>query len=107
MAGHNMAMWQCTVQYSTDLTSFHSMVQCWKIFRLNRPENMVETLCLDENDMIAAPGPRLQFTLAGFRWRVKEEWNAMPQEIRMQKSLPVFKRSLKIWMKQRMQREPD
>ena len=90
-----------------ELTTLHSLVQCWKILRLKKPENMVELLILDEENLIKTPEPRLQFTLAGFRWRVTRDWNELPPETRVQMSLPVFKKEVKKWIKLRRQVEPD
>ena len=66
-----------------ELTLYHSLVQCWKILRLGKPENMTELLTLDNENRITTPPPILQFTIAGFRWRVYKDWNALPPELRV------------------------
>ena len=90
-----------------ELTVYHSLLQCWKILRLQKPENMVEHLTLDENNFITTPEPRIQFTLAGFRWRVTRDWNSLPADIRTQRSLPIFKKAVKSWITLKRQQEPD
>ena len=60
---------------------------------------MSELLTLDEN-------PRLQFTSAGFRWRTTVDWNNLPLEIREIGNLPLFKKKVTIWIREKRAVEP-
>ena len=96
----------CNWMSVNDLTTYHSLIQLWKIVRLNRPENF-ENFAIDNSDKIQITEPRLQFTLEGFRWRTSADWNELPTDVRKTMSLPVFKRKVKQWIKLRRTEEPD
>ena len=44
------------------------------------------------------PANRL-LTERSFRWRASKEWNKLPTQLRHSKSIEIFKRSLKAWIK--------
>ena len=81
-----------------ELSTYHTVVQLWKILTYRKPENMSQKIQLDENLDASTTTPRLQFTKDGYRWRSIENWNSIPRDIRSIKSLPRFKRKLRHWI---------
>ena len=90
-----------------EMTKYHTLVQLWKIVRLQKPQTMTELFTMNNEDLITTTIPRLQFTMQGFRWRSVDTWNLLPAEVRITQSLPKFKRQVKKWMKSLRNPEPD
>ena len=90
-----------------ELVKIHSLIQIWKVINISRPEFFNERIELTEDNLISTNRPRLQFTKLGFLWRTSKYWNNLPLDLRMTKTLPVFKRKLKNWTKERREIEPD
>ena len=90
-----------------EMSFYHSVVQLWKIFTFKKPENMFKKIQIDENLDANTSTPRLQFTTYGYRWRSVENWNQIPREIREVKSLPSFKRKLRLWIVSKRNWDPD
>ena len=81
-----------------ELTSYHSLIQLWKLLRIHKPSNMANKFSLDEDNIVSTTAPRLLFTTNGFRWRTTTTWNQLPEDLRTTLSLPVFKRRIKTWI---------
>ena len=90
-----------------EMTKYHTLVQLWKIIRLQKPLIMTELFTTTNEDLITTTIPRLQFTKQGFRWRSADTWNLLPGEIRSIQNLPKFKRQVKNWIKSLRNPEPD
>ena len=90
-----------------EMARYHTVVQLWKIVRLNRPLILTEKFNLTDDNRILTTIPRLQFTYEGFRWRASDQWNQLPDDLRGIKSLPAFKRRVKVWIKTQRHTEPD
>ena len=97
----------CNWMSIQELARYHSDIQTWKILRLNNPETINDRWQLNENEEIITLKPRLKFKEDGYCWRASREWNAFPLEIRQLRSLPVFKRRIKSWIKMLRTPVPD
>ena len=98
---------QCGWMTISETTSYQTLVQLWKILRLQKPENMKDRFELNDQELILITRPRLQFTELGFRYRAANEWNRLPLEVRELRSLPLFKKRAKRWIFERRILEPD
>ena len=90
-----------------ELATYHTLLNLWKILRMHKPDTMHTRFALTEEMLVSTNTPRLDFTLGGFRWRSTKIWNTLPAEIRCTNKLPIFKKTVKSWIKSRRQEEPD
>ena len=67
-------------------TSYHSLIQLWKLLRMNKPSNMATKFTLEADNTVSTTAPRLLFTTNGFRWRTTTTWNQLPADIAVQYS---------------------
>ena len=70
-------------------------IYTWKVIHYKKPLRMLDRFNLTDEWKLDILEPRLQFSRNCYRWRAAAEWNAIPQSIRMEKSIAVFKRNMK------------
>ena len=97
---------ECNWLSLDELTSYHSLIQLWKICRLNKPENFLE-FEPDNHNKIFIEEPRLQFTSHGYKWRTIALWNTLPENVTDIRSLPTFKKRIRAWIISLRPLEPD
>ena len=104
-------MEDCNWLTATELTEYHSLIQLWKVVRLNVPEYLRTKFTLEEQDRLQTDAARLQITGQAWRWKSKDRWNALPEELRGEGDLKRFKRTLRRHIMDRRQEtqelEPD
>jgi hypothetical protein len=100
---------ECNWLSVRQLTMLHSLVQLWKTARTGCPGHFKDRIrgetvegrarrnvtkgCLDSR---SRSGKKLVRT--SWRWRAVDQWNTLPESLRTQQSLAVFKRELKKWI---------
>ena len=89
------------------MSIYQSVLQFWKICNIGKPETIAEKIRFNENLEAQTENPRLQFTTEGYRWRTVNNWNRIPSEMRLVKSLPVFKKRLRHWIISGRNWDPD
>ena len=83
-------------------------LQSWKLYNLNRPERLTQSLEINRDDDTMTPRrPRLLVTARCFKWRACQEWNNLPPSLRWEKSLPRFKSKIRRLVKEDRTRPPD
>ena len=65
-----------------EMAKYHSLVQLWKLVRLNKPSTMSEKIHLENENLVRTNTPRLMFTSDGFRCRTTNSWNQLSGNIR-------------------------
>ena len=88
-------------------TKIATLVQTWNLIHKNKPGRLLQNMTIEEDLSIGLQRPRLQFTIDCFKWRATREWNALPQETRMEMSVACFKRKVKRQVIEERTRPPD
>ena len=89
-----------------ELIDYHSLTFLWRIIRHQAPLHIVIRLSLEDKANISVRKPRLQNSERLFTWRTVQLWNEMSQEMKVQKSLPIFKWAVKKWILNKQTPEP-
>ena len=71
-----------------EMMEFHSLLTLWKILKF----------VIGDDWRISTSSPRLQITASAFRWRSRELWNRLPDNIRLLDNISVFKKHLRTWI---------
>ena len=82
-----------------EMTQLHTSVLAWKTIKLGTPQHLADNIHLAQDNNIYTTIPRLQHTQQSLRWRMCQDWNALPPEIKEINSLPRFKHRVKSWIK--------
>ena len=90
-----------------ELTEYHSLTQIWKATRWNSPPYLNEKIVPQENGILTTREPRLLLTKEAFLQNSISRWNNLPMEVRTDNNLGRFKRTLKIWIKDRRSTKTD
>ena len=90
-----------------EMVRYHSTVLMWKTIYNRKPRHIFNKLDIDENYKIDQNESRLQFTRRGYRHRTTTHWNEMTEDLRTNQSIASFKKSLKSWIIDRRNQEPD
>ena len=72
---------------------------------MGTPTHLVRNLTWDQNLKFTSNEPRLQFTSRNFMNRACNEWNRIPDTIRLVGNIGRFKKMMKTWTRE--QRPPD
>ena len=88
----------CNWLTASEMVKYHSLVVMWKALRRRTPDYFTDKLNLDEDDKITLTPARLVMTAESFRWRTANWWNTLPDSMREQMSLPLFKKQLRTWL---------
>ena len=113
VTGHNKRtstakfMSECGWLHVKDMIKYYSLVSLWNIVHRRIPAQLHDKITHDDIMIITTTAPRLMIVARGFRHRAIANWNQMSEEIRCQKSLPKFKKSVKQWLKSQYIIDPD
>ena len=88
-------MSQCNWLNVNELTRYHSLLQMWKVIRLQVPKYLVDRFRVDGEDMVDTNPPRLQLTAVSWRCATSESWNNLPTILREERSMRCFKKCLR------------
>ena len=88
-------MSQCNWLNVNKLTRYHSLLQMWKVIRLQVPKYLVDRFSVDGEDMVDTNPPRLQLTVTSWRCATSESWNNLPTILREERSMRCFKKCLR------------
>ena len=80
------------------LVSYFTLIETWKNLRMEIPPYMAGKLVMEGNDLVIVD-TRLIMTRSSFRWRARTQWNSVSEEMKVCRSLPVFKKQVKKWLK--------
>ena len=75
-------MQDCNWLTAEELTEYHSLIQLWKVVRLSVPEYLKNKFTMEEQDRVQTDVARLQITGQAWRWRTKDRWNCLPDDLR-------------------------
>ena len=81
-------------------------LQTWKIVNWEKPLRLRDRWTLDENRKIQILEPRLQLSNGCYRWRGPSQWNCIPQWIREEPSISIFKSKIKRHVLDRRNLDP-
>ena len=92
----------------TQLVVYHSVLLLWKLFRENRSSHLLKrVVTTSHRGRNLQTGDRLytrqgRILLSNLSWRVNSVtwWNDMPELLRTERRLNVFKGSLRHWVRQ-------
>ena len=82
-----------------EMVSLYTNIMTWKTITLGAPQHLAERITVHHDRSITTTTPRLKNTALGLRWRMEQEWNRLPQDIRDINSLPRLKARLKVRIK--------
>ena len=83
-------------------------VYTWKVIHCRKPLRMFERFNLTDDWKLDINEPRLQFSRTCYRWRAAAEWNSIPDSLRCEPSIAIFKKGMKAHILQQRQNEvPD
>ena len=88
-------MTQCNWLNVNELTRYHSLLQMWKVIRLQVPKYLVDRFRVDGEDRVDTNPPRLQLTELSWRCATSESWNNLPTILREERSMRCFKKCLR------------
>ena len=91
-------MRRCNWLTASEMVKYHSLVVMWKELRRRTPDYFTDKLNLDKDDKITLTPARLVMTAESFRCRTTNWWNTLPDSMRGQMSLPLFKKQLRTWL---------
>ena len=83
------------------LSTLHSLTQLWKAVHWKSPVYLRDKLIIDDRMYISCCKPRLLLTSYNFRHRTIRNWNFLPDMLRNENSLLVFKKGVKELIKSR------
>ena len=83
-----------------EMTIYFSMLQMWKTLRMEVPQYLKDKISITEDGTISTDLPRLQITSRSYRWTTVKNWNTLPENLRVEKSLRSFKTGVKRWIKE-------
>ena len=90
------------------LVAYYTLLAVYRVRLTGEPEYLAESLCNDNrNGHITVQSTKLTLLKKSFKFRGACNWNELPQSIRNQKNIGVFKKSLKTWIKQNVPRFVD
>ena len=81
-----------------EMMEFHSLLTLWKILRKQTPKYLAQKFIIGDDWRISTSSPRLQITASAFRWRSREMWNRLPDDIRLLENISGFKKQLRTWI---------
>ena len=81
-----------------EMMEFHSLLTLWKILRKQTPKYLAQKFIIGDDWRISTSSPRLQITASAFRWRSREMWNRLPDDIRLLDNISGFKKHLRTWI---------
>ena len=91
-----------------EMMTFHTLTFTWKTLHLNTPRHIAENIYWETDNTIYTRIPRLKHSSSSLRWRMCQNWNSLPLELRSINSFPRFKSNVKKWIKtQRPPLPPD
>ena len=91
-----------------EMTKLNTATLTWKLLNMKNPTKLSLKLQHDTQNMkIEITEIRIQFTRQNFMYRARNEWNSIPDYIRMNGNLGSLKKQMKSWIKERRDREPD
>ena len=96
---------QCNWLSVRQLTIYHTMVQTWKVLAFKTPANIFSKFQLTHtrsriDGILAVPLFNTAIGKKSYLSRACSTWNALPSDVRNARSLPTFKRKLKLWIKE-------
>ena len=88
------------------------MIHTWKMLKYKIPVSLYEEFSITDNYTIATTIPRLMLTARCFKWRIVDDWNQLPEFIRMETKLSTFKKQIRTTILERrtqahIRRPPD
>ena len=90
------------------LVAYYTLLAVYRVRLTGEPEYLAESLCNDNrNGNIIVQSTKLTLLKKSFKFKGACNWNELPQSIRNQKNIGVFKKSLKTWIKQNVPRFVD
>ena len=91
-------MTSCNWLYAREMASYFSMITMWNVIHRQVPHHMFSNIDIDADLRLHTQPARLQITGSSFRWQYIPLWNSLEDDIRLNGSLPSFKRKLKKWI---------
>ena len=90
------------------LEFFHTVMTIYKMKQFNEPEYFVDKIQnVNRNGNIILNNCRLSLFRKSFSFRGLEYWNSLPSELRSISGISNFKKELKKWVMQNVQRFHD
>ena len=90
------------------LEFFHTVMTIYKMKHFNEPEYFVDKIQnVNRNGNIILNNCRLSLFRKSFSFRGPEYWNSLPSELRNISGISNFKKELKKWVMQNVQRFHD
>ena len=90
------------------LEYYHSVISVFKIRSSGEPEYLAARLSRDSrNKRIMIPNMELRLTQNSFTVRGAANWNRLPENLRKQSKIGIFKKLVRKWILENVSRFPD
>ena len=90
------------------LISYHTLLAVFRVRATGEPEYLAESLCNDNrNGHIIMKSTKLTLLKKSFIFRGACNWNALPISLRNSIKIGIFKKGVKIWIKEHVPRFLD
>ena len=97
-----------SLNWLREMICLHTIIMGWKVTKLNTPLHIATQISTSPDNLLSTSNPRLLNTTLSLRWRICQQWNSLPRDIRDINSLPRFKNRVKTWIRtNRLQVPPD
>ena len=84
----------------TQLVRYHTVLTVYRIRMSREPEYLAASLCRDNRlGKIVVQNTRLSLAKKSFKIRGASNWNELPEEIRSEVKIGLFKKKLRTWIK--------
>ena len=84
-----------------DWSTYHSLIQIWKLLRWKIPSSMEDKISMDADSRLQTNNPRLYLIAGTYRWETVATWNSLPDIHREETSLTLFKKGIRRWLQER------
>ena len=81
------------------MTRLHTTVMAWKTINLGTSQHLADNISPGPDLKIFTTAPRLINTGNSLRWKMCENWNCLPLEMKQINSLPRLKNRVKTWIR--------
>ena len=89
-----------------ELIAYQSLISLWRIIHLNIPEQINDHIAISDDFSLCTRPARLLLVKKGFRHRTICVWNLLPEDVRMNKKISIFKKQVRLWIIGRRQNDP-
>ena len=93
MTSTNTLMKECNWLSVAELTNYKSLISMWTLLNKNSPGQILESISINDENLLNTRPPRLQTVAGGWKWRTISIWNQLTPEVRTTNKITVLKKT--------------